>query len=326
MKATAIAPSNIAFIKYWGKRDENLRLPENGSIAMNLSNLLTCTTIEFSPLLKSDELTIDGRRELGAGLERVTKHLDRIRLLAKIKTKAKIVSNNNFPRGTGLSSSASGFAALTLASSKAAGLNLSERKLSILARQASGSACRSIPDGFTEWLDGSSSETSYSISIYPATHWQIFDIVVIISKEMKETPTTEGQRLARTSPFYSQRLMFVQNKIKKCKNYIKARNFKLFGELIESEALELHAIILTSRPSLIYWLPTTVMLMKLVKQWRNEGIEVYFTLNTGQNIHLIVETKNRDEILKRLEKAKGVTKVIVNKPSIGVRLTNKHLF
>ena len=184
-KATAVAPSNIAFIKYWGTKDEVLRLPKNGSISMNLSNLLTTTTVEFSNAFKKDEVVLNGKKEDIVG-SRTVKHLDRIRNLAKFKTKAKVVTENNFPSGTGLSSSASGFAALTVAGASAAGLHLSKKELSILARQGSGSACRSIPDGFVEWLDGDTSDTSYAISLYPADYWDIVDVVAVVSKNKKE--------------------------------------------------------------------------------------------------------------------------------------------
>lgn len=178
MKATAVAPSNIAFIKYWGTKDDVLRLPKNGSISMNLSNLLTTTTVEFNPDFYQDIVTVDNEQKVIEG-NRVIKHLDRIRSLAKIDYKAKVVSNNNFPSSKGLSASASGFAALTVAGAAAAGLKLSEEELSILARQGSGSACRSIPDGFVEWLDGDTSETSYSVSLYKPDYWDIVDIVEI---------------------------------------------------------------------------------------------------------------------------------------------------
>src|SRR3989344_1854780 len=151
MKATAVAPSNIAFIKYWGRKDEVLRLPENGSISLNLSNLLTMTTVEFSEKYNEDSVIYNGKQEELVG-NRAIKHVERIRQKAKIKLKVKVVTQSNFPPGVGLSSSASGFAALTLAGTKAAGLTLSEKELSILARQGSGSACRSIPDGFVEWF------------------------------------------------------------------------------------------------------------------------------------------------------------------------------
>ncbi len=325
MKATAVAPSNIAFIKYWGQKDEELRLPENGSISMNLSNLLTTTTVEFSSKFKNDEVLIDGKKD-DKEARRVIKHLNRIRKLAKINTEAKVVSKNNFPASTGLSSSASGFAALTIAATKAAGLNPDQKELSILARQGSGSACRSIPDGFVEWLEGDSSETSYALSIFPPDHWDIADVVVIVSKDKKDVPTTKGHKLVASSPFFAERLKKIKEKIEKIKVLIKQKKFEEFGELIETEALELHAIMLTSKPSLLYWLPSTVQIMRQVRILRNEGLPVYFTVNTGQDIHLIVEGKNVNSLLTKLKPEKYIKKIIINKPGKGISLSNKHLF
>ncbi|OGK42877.1 diphosphomevalonate decarboxylase [Candidatus Roizmanbacteria bacterium RIFCSPLOWO2_01_FULL_37_13] len=325
MKATAIGPSNIAFIKYWGKKDENLRLPENGSISMNLSDLTTTTTVEFLQNLREDSVIIDGKAEKKK-IERVSKQLDRVRKIAKFPYKAKVVSQNNFPSGTGLSSSASGLAALTLAASKSAGLNLSEKELSILARQGSGSACRSVPDGFVEWLEGNTSETSYAYSLYPENYWDILDIVVVVSHDKKDISSTGGQKIVATSSFYKVRLSNINKKIELCKKLLSEKNFPEFGKLIEAEALELHAIMLTSSPSLIYWLPGTIKIMKLVKKWRSEGLAVYFTVNTGQDVHLIIEGKNKKILLEKLQKVKEIKKVIVNTPALGARLINKHLF
>jgi diphosphomevalonate decarboxylase len=325
MKAAAIAPSNIAFIKYWGKKDEVLRLPENGSISMNLSNLLTTTTVEFNKNFNEDEIIINNKKEKNEG-SRAIKHLDRIRNLAKINLKAKVVTNNNFPTGTGLSSSASGFAALTLAGAKAAGLNLSEKELSILARQGSGSACRSIPNGFVEWLDGDSSEKSYGISIYPEKYWDIADVVAVISNNKKEVSTTEGQKFAGSSPFFPVRLLRIKEKINLIKKYMSDKDFVKLGELVESEALELHAIMLTSSPSLIYLLPGSLRIMHLVRRWRQEGLFVYFTVNTGQDIHLICQKKDIREVSRRLEEISDVQKTIINYPSKGARLVDNHLF
>ncbi|OGH20116.1 MAG: diphosphomevalonate decarboxylase [Candidatus Levybacteria bacterium RIFCSPHIGHO2_02_FULL_37_13] len=318
MKATSVAPSNIAFIKYWGKRDEDLKIPLNGSISMNLSNLLTTTTVEFNPDFKKDLIIINDQEEGDEG-SRVIKHLDRIRKLAKIKHKAKVISKNNFPTGTGLSSSASGFAALTLAASKAADLSLSEKELSILARQGSGSACRSIPDGFVEWLDGNTNETSYAVSIFPPDYWDIVDVVAVVSKDKKEISTTEGQKLAKSSPFFPARLSKIKDKIKLMKKHIQEKNFTLFGELVEQEALELHAIMLTSIPSLVYWLPGTLKVMHAVKRWRQEGLQVYFTVNTGQDIHLICQKKDAEKVVNKAKEIPDVTQTIINYPSNGAR-------
>ncbi len=324
MKATAIAPSNIAFTKYWGKKDELLRLPENGSISMCLSDLLTTTTVEFSPKFRADQITINGVIEEGE-TERVIKQLDRIRKTANIEYKAKVVSKNNFPTGTGLSSSASGFAALSLAAAAAAGLTLSEKELSILARQGAGSACRSIPGGFVEWLDGNTSETSYSVQIFPSDYWKIADVVAIVSEGKKEIPTSEGQKSAQSSPFLATRLANMKKKNQLVKKLIKDKNFKALGELAEAEALELHSIMLTQIPPLIYWTPGTLKIMKLVSHWRKE-FPVYFTINTGQDIHLLVEQKNVEKLKSKLKQIKEVKNIIVNIPSAGTRLINSHLF
>lgn len=324
-KATAIAPTNIAFIKYWGRKDEELRLPVNGSISMNLDGLLTRTTVEFDAKYPKDEVEINGVQN-EKEKERVIKHLDRVRTLASTKFKAKVMSVNNFPSSTGLSSSASGFAALTLAATVSADLTLNEKNLSILSRQGSGSSCRSIPSGFVEWLDGDTNESSYATSIFPVDHWDITDVVAIVSDEKKSISSSDGQKRIGTSPFMPTRLSLINEKIVLCKRYIKEKNFQLFGELIESEALELHAIMLTSRPSLIYWFPMTIILMKKVQRWRKEGLQVYFTINTGQDVHLICKKKDRQRVIQKLKKIPKIKKIITNNPGHGAWLIEEHLF
>lgn len=326
MKATAIAPTNIAFTKYWGRKDEILRLPENGSISMCLSNLLTTTTVEFSPDYQKDEITINGGGVEEGEAERVIKHLDRIRKIANLTQNAKVASNNNFPTGTGLSSSASGFAALTLTAAKAAGLDLSEKDLSILARQGSGSACRSIPSGFVEWLDGDTSETSFATQIFPPEHWAIADVVAVVNEGKKEVPTSVGMQATHSSPFMAVRQTRMKEKNEKVKKLLAEKNFKELGPLIEQEALELHTIMLTQTPPLIYWTPGTLRIMKLTSHWRNEGIPVYFTINTGQDIHLICEQENVDKVQAKLKSLEEVKDIIINTPGEGARLSDQHLF
>lgn len=323
MKATAVAPSNIAFIKYWGRKDEELRLPENGSISMCLSDLVTTTTVEFDEKLSEDIVVFNGASGVSLKADeasRTTKHLNRIREMAGILHKARVTSENNFPTGTGLSSSASGFAALTVAAASAAGMNLDEKELSILARQGSGSACRSIPNGFVEWLDGDTSDSSYAVSLYPADYWNILDIVAVVSEGRKDVSTSEGQTLINTSPFFETRKAGMKNKITEIKDALSKKDFTKLGEISEAEALNMHAVMLTSSPSLIYWTPGTLQLMKLVKKWRAEGIEVYFTMNTGQDIHLIIEEKNKAGISNKLKELDFVKNIIVNSPSKGTRL------
>ena len=350
MKSTAIAPSNIAFTKYWGRKDEKLRLPMNGSISMCLSNLLTTTTVEFDEKLTSDEIIIQSRAVIPGdkpGIHinktdwipdqvrddieakeaaKVSKHLDRIRKIVGISTFAKVVSENSFPTGTGLSSSASGFAALTVAGANAAGLRLSEKELSILARQGSGSACRSIPDGIIEWLDGDTSDTSYAKTIFNKDYWDIADVVAVVSEGRKEVSTSDAHEEANSSLFIKVRVEGMKKKNELLKKLIKQKDFEKFGEFIESEALELHAIYITQKPALIYLMPNSLLIMKLCKKWREEGLPVYFTVNTGQDVHLIVEKKNVKKLEQKLKEIPEVKEIIVNYPGDGTKLSNKHLF
>lgn len=163
--ATAIAHPNIALIKYWGDIDTHLHIPVSSSISMNLAELVTRTTVTFADSLAEDQFILDGEPQAGESLRRVRTLLDRVRLLAGIDSNACVESGSNFPVGSGVASSASGFAALALAASTAAGLDLDEKSLSRLARTGSGSACRSIPAGFVEWHAGTGDEDSYAVTI-----------------------------------------------------------------------------------------------------------------------------------------------------------------
>lgn len=319
MKATAQAPSNIAFVKYWGRKDEALRLPENGSVSMNLSGLQTTTTVEFDDKLNQDEITFNGKIE---DLEnnRAVKHLDRIRKIANIQTKAKVETSNNFPTGTGLSSSASGFAALTVAATNAAGLKLSEKELSILARQGSGSACRSIPDGFVEWLDGDTNDSSYGVSIFSPDYFEIANVVAVVSLDKKFLATSEGQKSARTSPFFEKRLSMIKDKIDRVKKAIEDKNFSEFGEMVEAEALEFHSILFTSNPPLFYWTPETVKVMKYVQALRKESLECYFTINTGQDVHVLSRKEDAEKVEGKLKELPEVLSTILNYPAPGAHL------
>ena len=165
--ATAIAHPNIAFIKYWGDKDPVQRIPANGSISMNLENLFSRTKVTFEENLEKDELILDGRDPGEKAVERVTRFLGHVRQIAGITDFARVSSENNFPTGSGIASSASAFGALSLAASTAAGLELDEAALSRLARRGSGSACRSVPGGFVEWQAGQDDESSYAFSIGP---------------------------------------------------------------------------------------------------------------------------------------------------------------
>ncbi len=323
MKATAVAPSNIAFVKYMGRKDEVLRLPENASVSMNLSDLCTTTTVEFRDDLATDDVTINGEQEEGEA-SRVVKHLERIRKVAGINHKARVVSTNDFPTGTGLSSSSSGFAALTVAGAAAAGLSLSERELSVLARQGSGSACRSIPDGIAEWHDGDTSEESFAETLYPPEYWDLRDVVAVVNRGRKEVKTSDSHVKVTDGPYYRARVARMPGKVARCKELLAAKDFAAFGAFLEEEALDLHAIFMTA--GIIHLEPASVLLLKLCPKWRAEGLPVYFTVNTGQDVHLICLPESVDALQGKLKELPEVRTIIVNRPAKGARLVETHLF
>ena len=266
--ATAQAHPNIAFIKYWGNRDEVLRLPANGSISMNLDGLYTRTTVSFQPSLPFDELIINGHEVTGPALERVSSFLSLIRDRSKIESSAEVVSENNFPSGAGIASSASAFAALALAASHAAGLDLSERELSGLARRGSGSACRSIPGGFVEWYTGTDDEDSYAVSIAGPDHWPLVDCVAIVSEAHKKTGSTEGHAIASTSPLQAARLADTPRRLELCRHAILDRDFEALTKVVELDSDMMHAVMMTSSPALHYWMPASLDVMNAVCSWR----------------------------------------------------------
>ncbi|EKE12778.1 MAG: hypothetical protein ACD_13C00142G0005 [uncultured bacterium] len=320
MKVKARAPSNIAFIKYWGKKNEKLRIPANTSISMNLSEAYTETFVEFDNKLSKDLIVIDGKSVEGNEKERIVDHLNLIRKMAGIDTFAEVVSKNNFPKGAGMASSASGFAALTVAGTKAAGLNLSEKELSVLARLGSGSACRSIPDGFVEWKTGVKSGDSYAYSLQAPGYWDICDTIVVVGEKAKKVSSTEGHTKAFSSPFYKARILGMNKKVKEIKSALKNKDFTKFGRILEEEAINMHTVMMTSKPPLFYWLPKTLEIMQSVITWREEDLETYFTIDAGPNVHIICLSKDVKKVRIKLKKIPGVKKVIVNKASEGTHI------
>ena len=309
--ATALAHPNIALIKYWGNRDNALRLSSNGSISMNLDGLFTRTTVTFSAAFKTDSLRIGNRPVTGPGRERVSFILDLIRSWAKIDLYAEVSSENNFPSGAGIASSAAAFAALALAGSKAAGLDLSETQLSYLARRGSGSASRSIPGGFVEWQMGTSDEDSYAFSIAPPEHWDLADCVAIVSSGHKKTGSTEGHALAPTSPLQEARVADAPRRLDLCRSAILERDFDALAAIVELDSDMMHAVMMTSKPGLFYWQPASLSVMHAVREWRAKGMPVCYTVDAGPNIHVICPREYIGETEKNLRAIPGVKDVLV---------------
>lgn len=334
--ATAVACANIAFVKYWGLRDAERTLPYNGSISMNLDACLTTTTVTFDPSFAQDEviLTLYGQEPQRAGgraRERVVTHLDRLRSLAGVGWRARVESANTFPSDAGIASSAAAFAALTLAGAAALGLQLDERQLSILARRSgSGSACRSIPAGYAEWRlpDGPFDplrwdQESYAVSLAPPEHWALADVVAVVDTGAKKVGSAENHRLATTSAYFAARLAEVPARLDAVREAIARRDLEQLGEATEADAISLHVVCMTSRPPSFYWNGATVEIIHAVRAWRAEGLQAYFTIDAGPNVHVICAAADRPEVERRLQALPGVRFTIGNGVGGGARVLER---
>jgi diphosphomevalonate decarboxylase len=325
-RATAVAPANIAFVKYWGVQDAALTLPYNESVSMNLDRCLTTTTVHFDPRFNDDDVALtlygqDERPAEGRARERVVAQLDRIRQRAGVETRALVRSENNFPSDAGIASSAAAFAALTTAAVAALGLQLSEQELSILTRRSgSGSACRSIPTGFVHWRNDGTDEGSYAVSIAPPDHWPLADIVAVVDPGVKSVGSAENHRLVATSDHWPVRLQEVLGHVATSLTAIRDRDLGRLGEVCESDAVSMHVVAMTARPPTFYWTAGTLAVIHALHRWRREGLFGYFTIDAGPNVHVICNQADAAEIDSRLRALPEVQWTIANGPGEGARI------
>jgi diphosphomevalonate decarboxylase len=328
-KVTVRAGSNIAFIKYWGVDDPTINLPQTNSISMTLADAHTTTTVAWldDSAASIDQIAIDGVLLDARKAARLVQHLDRLRTLAGTQQRAKVVSRNNFPMASGIASSASGLAALTVAGALGLGLDLDATRLSAVARLGSGSASRSLFGGFVEWERGDDDASSVARQLHGVEHWALYDLVAVVSSEEKAVSSADGHKLAGRSPLNAGRVRFVQEVLPATRAAIAACDLHQLGPIIEQDALAMHAVMMTSNPSLLYWQPGTLEVIHAVRQWRErDGLAAYFTIDAGPNVHVICEAADAPTVEEALATLPAVQRVIVSRPGPAPQRLDEHLF
>ena len=313
MKKKAIAHANIALVKYWGKRNASLNIPAVGSISVTLKDLFTITSVEFRKELEKDILILNGKRAKTGQEKRVSKFLDLFREEAGIKTFADVVSENNFPMGAGLASSASGFGALVVAASQAANLQHSPAELSELARRGSGSAARSIFGGFVEMKTGKKADGSdaRAVPLHNENHWPLEMVIFITSEAKKTTGSTDGMNhTAKTSPYYKAWIDSSGSDLSAVRSAIEQKDFEQLGQITEFSCLKMHGLSMAANPGLLYWNSLTVTLIHEIRRLRKKGIPAYFTIDAGPQIKVICPPGYAQKIKKELRHIDGVKKVL----------------
>lgn len=321
MKATARANTNIALIKYWGKRDENLFLPMNSSLSITLDRFYTITTVEFSDKLQNDQFILNGKVPSDKDANKVFNFLDMIRKKAGVNLHALVSSENKVPTAAGFASSASGFAALAAAATKSLQMNLDSRELSVLARQGSGSACRSIFGGFVEWQKGikEDGDDSYAVQLLPESQWSLSILSVMVNSKEKKISSREGMKsTVEKSPFYSGWLQTVEQDLEIAKDAIQDRDFEALGEVMERNALKMHATMLGSEPPIIYWESGTVDVIKHIQELRLLGTKAYFTIDAGPNVKVLCLPEDEEKLRNSLLELPSVQEVFICHPGSGI--------
>ena len=296
---------------------------------MTLADAHTTTTVEWDRNgdLEQDVISLDGSTLGDRAALRLVRHLDRLRALAGVDWRARVASENNFPMASGIASSASGFAALTVAGCAALGLDYDNTRLSAIARLGSGSASRSLFGGFVEWDQGTDDATSVARQLYPPDHWALCDVVAVVSSAEKRVSSENGHKLAATSPLNAGRVAGLDAALAEVRQAIEKKDIAQLGPVIEQDTLAMHGVMMTGTPSLLYWEPATIKLMKDVRAWReDDGIQVYFTIDAGPNIHLICEQESVDQVNERLESMPEVERIIVSRPGPGPVFLDDDLF
>ncbi|HFX3738407.1 TPA: diphosphomevalonate decarboxylase [Enterococcus faecium] len=297
-KGKARAYTNIALIKYWGKKNEELILPMNNSLSLTLDAFYTETEVIFSDSYMVDEFYLDGTLQDEKATKKVSQFLDLFRKEAGLSLKASVISQNFVPTAAGLASSASGLAALAGACNTALKLGLDDLSLSRFARRGSGSACRSIFGGFVEWEKGHDDLSSYAKPV-PSDSFEddLAMVFVLINDQKKEVSSRNGmRRTVETSSFYQGWLDSVEGDLYQLKQAIKTKDFQLLGETMERNGLKMHGTTLAAQPPFTYWSPDSLKAMDAVRQLRKQGIPCYFTMDAGPNVKVLVENSHLSEV------------------------------
>jgi len=315
-KVLARANANIALIKYWGKRDENLFLPTKSSLSVSLDALETKTELSFVDDGK-DYILFDDIAASPSEVHKISTFLDLLRKKLNLKKYFVVNTKNNFPTAAGLASSSSGFAALTLAVNKLCGLNLSNRELSILARQGSGSACRSVFGGFVLWNKGVSDDgrDSFAEQIFDHMHWPEFRVLIVVTDSGQKLISSREamQNSLQTSPFYKTWVEDSETNLPLMQNNIAAKNIIKVGLLAELDCLDMHKTMWTAHPPINYWTDSTHKVIDTVLELQNQKVPCFYTIDAGPNVKVICLDKDVSFIKNRLQQESVVKNILTSK-------------
>ncbi|MAG57874.1 MAG: diphosphomevalonate decarboxylase [Planctomycetes bacterium] len=325
-QVTATAPSNIAFIKYWGARDLSLAIPENASLSMTLDVCRSTTTVTLHPHDGPDEIHIagDGGVLVAPPESFVTRFRRHVATLREMsggpRERVEAVTRNTFPSDAGIASSASGFCALALAVSTAFGAEPDATDLSVRARRSgSGSAARSAMGGYVEWPPRDDPEGP-AFAFADQDAWELRDVIALVQRGPKGVSSVDGHRRATSSPHFRTRQKLVHARLDIVRSAIRDHDFAALTSVLEEEALELHLIAMSSRPPILYWSAGTLDVLHRVQTLRADGVPCAFTMDAGANVHVICPPASEDQVAAGLQDLSSVVSIIRDRTGGGPSL------
>jgi len=314
--ATARSHPNIAVIKYWGKRNIELNLPAVPSISLTLSKFHTTTTVHWN--VDVDEFLLNNTTQSPERSQKVFTFLD---LIDVNRPPCKVESTNNFPTAAGLASSASAFSALAMAATSAAKQSPTLKELSILARQGSGSACRSFWDGWVEWKKGVQADglDSHGVPIASANHWDVRMVMAVVSDQQKKISSRTGMMdTQKTSPMYDAWCQTAANDVHIARNAILNKDLDTLGRQMEHSTLKMFSTMFTTQPSIRYWKPKTLAVVECVESLRQQGVPCWYTMDAGPNVKILCHAEHAQKIAHTVQKI--VTNTHILEPGYGTHL------
>jgi diphosphomevalonate decarboxylase len=318
MRAVAVAHPNVALIKYWGKRARAGNLPATGSLSLVLGGLATETCVHFDPALPRDRVVLDGNEDPET-TSRVSACLDLLRREAGVASFAAVTSHNDFPTGAGLASSASGFAALVTAGAGALGLHLNPQRLAEIARLGSGSAPRSLLGGVV--LLTNRGETTVCEQLAAPADWPLDIVIAVTTAGPKVTSSREGMVLSeQTSPYYDAWVSTHASDLAAGLAAVRGRDFAALAELAEHNCLKMHAVMMTTRPPLLYWTPGTLACLHRIQALRRSGVPVFFTVDAGPQVKAVCLPTVAEAVAAELGAVPGVLQILRSPLGEGARL------
>ncbi len=321
-KATAEAHAIQGLVKYHGLKDAKRRIPYHDSISVCVEHLTTKATIEFNRSYQEDFVEINGKPATNVEAARVSAVVSPLRSLAKNREHFRLVSKNNLTVGKGLGFSASAFASIALASSKALGLEFKMERLSEVARLGAGSATRSLVGGISIWYANKNGR-SYAEQLRADKKLNLAMVVVPIPSEIK---TEMAHEESVSSPFFAARLKEVRKMLQKMLRAIKSGDIDKIGRLAEMDSLSLHAVTMSGKRGLLLMAPESLsVIQRIVSLRENDHIPVWYSLDTGPSVYVNTYPEHVETVCSEI-RAQAKVQALTSGIGGPAHLTDEHLF